>query len=52
MYYNTILTSRDLTRYFNVFLFIRKIEAVIKIQRWWRRNKIKKRNLIENIVIR
>jgi len=52
MYYNTILRSRDLNRYFNIFLFMRRIEAVIKIQRWWRKNKIKKINCIENIIIR
>lgn len=44
--------SRNLTRYFNTFIFMRKIEATILIQRWWRKLLKKKKNIIKDIIIR
>lgn len=52
MYYNTILTSRDLSRYLNIFTFTRRIENAIKIQRWWKRIIKKRRNNIQDIILR
>lgn len=48
--YNNHLSQ--LSRYFNTFIFIRKIEATILIQRWWRKRLRKKRNIIKYIIIR
>lgn len=52
MYYNTILTSRDLTRYLNIFTFMRRIESAIKIQKWWRKIYKKNKNNIQDIILR
>jgi hypothetical protein len=46
--YNT----RDLTRYFNTFVFMRKIEATILIQRWWKKRFREKKNIIKDTIIR
>lgn len=52
MYYNTILTSRDLSRYFNIFTFMRRIESAVKIQRWWRKLNKKNKDNIQDIILR
>lgn len=52
MYTNTILTSRDLSRYFNIFTFMRRIENAVKIQRWWRKINKKNKDNIQDIILR
>lgn len=44
--------SCDVTMYFNIFLFIRKVEAIILIQRWWREMTKRKMDNIRDIIIR
>lgn len=52
MYYNNILTSRDLSRYFNIFTFMRRIDSAIIIQKWWRQIIKKRENNIQDIILR
>ena len=44
--------SRQLSRYLNTFIFMRKIESTILIQRWWRKMIRKNKNIIKDIILR